>query len=64
MCDEWVKLAEQYSQALNAHKVAVMSLPGLKDREYEIAWRKTEILGKARDAALKELQEHQRQHGC
>jgi len=58
MCPEWAKLAEHYGQALNAHKIAAIRLRGLKDREYESAWLKT------RDTALRELQEHQRQHGC
>jgi hypothetical protein len=64
MCEVWAKLAEQYSRALNAHKAAVMSLPGLKELEYEVAWQKAEVLGEARDAALKKLQEHQQEHGC
>jgi len=64
MCPEWAKLAGRYSQALNAHKMAAIRLRGLKDRKYEAAWLKTDILKKARDTALRELQKHQRQHGC
>jgi hypothetical protein len=64
MCPEWAKLAEKYSQALNAYKMAATRLRDLKDREYVAAWRKTDILKKAHDTALQELQVHRRQHDC
>ncbi len=59
-----MQLAEQYSQALHAHKVAVMSLPKPRARGYKLAWLKKEILKKELDTALRELQRHQLEHGC
>jgi hypothetical protein len=44
VCEEWAKLAKDYSRALNAHKAAVIGLPGRKDREYEVACGKLKSL--------------------
>jgi hypothetical protein len=64
MCGAWTKLADEYTRALNAHKVAMMSLPKPRARGYKVAWLKKEILKKELDTALIALQEHQRKHGC
>jgi hypothetical protein len=64
MCEEWAELAERYSKAVNAYKVALMSLPRPNGRGYKAAFLKAEVLKQERDATLKELGEHQREHGC
>ena len=57
-------LAKKYDRAIEAYKKALADLQDLRNAEYESAWKRSNLLKKARDLALQQLMMHEIEHGC
>jgi hypothetical protein len=64
MCPDRAVLAKKYDRAIEAYKKALADLQDLRNAEYESAWKRSDLLKKARDLALRKLLIHEIEHGC